>query len=129
MNRTSVLTRLHGVRVVSRERRGSPRALPRTRADARQRRGKVLVVAGWIVAVVGVVVYCAASFAAEPSADLAAIVFEGAAPAARGGLLVIGVGTLTWIVGSILHTIAMLDSDVVEPGEESGRSGTERRGS
>ena len=123
MNRTSVLTRLHGVRIVSSERRG----LPRTRAEARQRRGKVLVVAGWIVAVVGVVVYCAASFAAEPSADLAAIVFEGAAPAARAGLLVIGVGTLTWIIGSILHTIAVLDPDGGEAGEESGPSGGDRR--
>lgn len=99
-----------------RERRSSRTLAEGVRPEARQRHGKFLVVAGLIVAMVGVVVLCAVSFAAEPDADLAAIVVHGAVPAARAGLLAIGVGTLTWIVGSVMHAIAVLDADAGEPG-------------
>jgi hypothetical protein len=85
------------------------------RSVAGRKRGRALVVAGWVVAMVGVVLYCAASFADASGADLAAIVFRGAVPAARAALLVIGAGTLVWLVGTVLHLSAELDAAYGEP--------------
>ncbi len=83
--------------------RRTPGALAdETRPAASRRRGKVLVVAGWIVAVSGILLYCAASLATNSSADLAAVVLDGELPVARLGLLAMGVGTVTWILGSLL---------------------------
>ncbi len=107
---------LPGVRLHRRRPPSRPRA--EARPEARQRLGKVLVVAGWIVAMVGVGVYCVASFAAESDAGLAAILLEGTIPVARAGLLVIGGGTLMWLVGSVLHLNASLD---VEDGDARER--------
>lgn len=77
--------------------------------QAREKKGKVLVVAGWITAMVGVVVYCVASFAAGSDAGLAEIL-RGEVPAAVSGLIVIGGGTLMWIAGSVMHLDAELDA-------------------
>ncbi|HSB18767.1 MAG TPA: hypothetical protein VLD85_02030 [Anaeromyxobacteraceae bacterium] len=88
-----------------------------TRPEVRQRQGKFLVVAGWVIAVVGVVLYCAACFADETGADLGAIVFRNAIPAARTALLVVGGGTLLWIVGSLVLLDAELDVAYGGPGE------------
>ena len=75
-----------------------------------------LVLAGCIVAIMGLVPYCAASFAGDASADLGAIVFHGAAPAARGSLLVVAAGTLLWIVGAVVHATAALVTADERPG-------------
>lgn len=80
------------------------------------RQGKVLMVAGWLAATAGILVYCVASFAGRPDADLPAIALHGAIPAARAGLFLTGCGTLTWIVGSVLHLEASLDVPDDEPG-------------
>jgi hypothetical protein len=85
------------------------RATDRGSIEARKRHGKTFIVAGWIAAMIGVVLYCAASFAADADADLAAIVLHGTVPAARAALAVIGGGTLLWIVGSVMHINAALD--------------------
>ncbi len=67
------------------------------------------MVAGWVIAVLGVLVYCVASFAAGADVGRAEILRDGAVPAARVGLIVIGVGTLVWLVGSVVHMNAALD--------------------
>ena len=87
-----------------------PLELEQTRAESRQRKGKALVIAGWVFALVGVVLYCVATFAAEPEADLAAIVLTGAVPSARAALVIIACGTVIWIAGSIMHLGAGLDA-------------------
>jgi hypothetical protein len=114
MTRPSVLTSPGSVRL---HRRRSPSRSPaeRARPEARQRLGKLFVVVGWIVAMVGVGVYCVASFAAESDAGLAAILLDGAIPAARAGLFVIGGGTLLWLIGSVMHLNASLDVSDDEP--------------
>lgn len=104
MNRTTVFTPGAGVGSSARDRRAA-----RSRPELRARRGKILVVAGWVVALVGIVVYCAATFASQSDADLGAILLHGAIPAARGGLGVIGLGTLMWLIGSVIHAGAVLD--------------------
>lgn len=117
MTRPTVLTPPGSVRLHFGRRGPRSRAVERARPEDRQRLGKLLVVAGWIVAMVGVAVYCVASFAAESDAGLAAILLDGAIPAARAGLLVIGGGTLMWLVGSVLHLNASLDVADGEPRE------------
>jgi hypothetical protein len=84
--------------------------LEQARVESRQRKGKVLVIAGWIFALVGVVLYCVGTFAADPEADLAAIVLTGAVPSARAALVIIACGTVIWIAGSIMHLGAALDA-------------------
>lgn len=110
MTRPNVLTPPGSVRLHP-GRRGRPSrpVAERARPEVRQRQGKLLVVAGWITAMVGVVVYCVASFATGSDAGLAAILLDGAIPAARAGLFVIGGGTLLWVVGSVMHLNASLD--------------------
>ena len=107
MNRESVLVP-PGVRFRFWRRRPSGPSAP-ARPDLRLRQGKALVVAGWITAMVGVLIYCVASFAAGADVDLTAILLHGAVPAARVGLIVVGVGTLVWFVGSVVHLNAALD--------------------
>lgn len=104
MNRTTVFTPGVGVGSSAQDRRAA-----RSRPELRARRGKILVVAGWVVALAGIVVYCVATFASQSDADLAAILLHGAIPAARGGLGVIGLGTLMWLIGSVIHANAVLD--------------------
>lgn len=64
---------------------------------------KALVVSGWIAALAGVLVYCLASFASGADADLPDVVLRGAIPYARAGLLLIGCGTLTWVIGCVVE--------------------------
>jgi len=101
----------------------TPRGAERSRLEARQRQGKLLVVAGWVSAVIGVVLYCVASFAADASASFAEIVLHDAAPAVRAALVVVGCGTLLWIVGSVMHINAVLGA--AELDAEHGRRGAQ----
>lgn len=107
MNRQNVLVPL-GVRLRFWRRPPIGPSAP-ARPDLRLRKGKALVVAGWVIAMVGVLVYCVASFAAGADVGLAEILLDGAVPAARVGLIVVGVGTLVWLVGSVVHMNAALD--------------------
>lgn len=116
MNRPNVLTPPGSMRLhPGRRSRPTRPAAERARPEVRQRQGKLLVVVGWITALVGVVVYCVASFATGSDAGLAAILLDGAIPAARAGLFVIGGGTLLWVVGSVMHLNASLDVSDGEP--------------
>jgi len=86
------------------------RPLP-SRPDVLQRRGKLLIVAGWAISIVGVVLYCVACFAAGSSAELGAMLTENVVPFARATLAVIGAGTLLWLVGSVTFLKGALDAD------------------
>jgi len=96
------------------------------RLQARKRSGKALVVAGWVTALVGVVLYCVASFAAGADAGLAEIL-RGEIPAAVSGLIVIGGGTLMWIVGTVMHLGAELDA--AERADAAEEASTDRSSS
>lgn len=125
MNRPTVLTPAGHAMIQSTRHTLSPQALERARSERRQRQGKALIVAGWIAAVVGVVLYCVASFTADEGVDLAAIVLHGAIPAARAALVIVGGGTLLWITGSVMHTNALLDASELDVGkrDDGGRTG------
>src|SRR5512146_31575 len=126
MDRPSVLTPADRLAIDSTTRSTSPRALQRARFETRQRQGKTLVVAGWISAMLGVVLYCIASFSGDANADLAAIVLHGAIPAARAALVIVGGGTLLWIIGSVLHATAVLDAADLDARKGAGGDPGER---
>lgn len=90
------------------------------KAAARQRNGKRMIVAGFVIAVVGVVLYCAASFAGDLSADMGDVLFRNAVPYARATLAVIGLGTAVWLVGSITYLNGVMDAGDAGEGGEGG---------
>ena len=79
--------------------------------QAVQRRGKNMVVAGWIVTVVAAILYCVACFSGSVDADLAEILSTNAVPFARAMLVATGVGTLLWLVGSFVYLRGAMDAD------------------
>lgn len=89
-----------------------------THAERRQRTGERMILAGFVIAITGVVGYCVASFAAGMSTAMEGILFDNDVPFARATLAVLGLGTLVWLAGSITYLRGALDAD-----EEAGEAG------
>ncbi len=81
------------------------------RAEQRMHRGKRLVMSGFVVAVLGVIGYCAVSFGAGINQEVGASVLEDPGPLLGPALGVIGLGTLLWLVGSFDYLMGAMDSD------------------
>ncbi|MCC7070060.1 MAG: hypothetical protein IT383_01985 [Deltaproteobacteria bacterium] len=73
---------------------------PLPRAEALQRNGRRLVVVGYGITVVGIVLYCMACLSGGFNADMGDLLLENAVPFGRATLALLGLGTVTWIVGS-----------------------------
>lgn len=88
-----------------------------TASAARQRmkRGRQLVVTGFVVAVAGVVAYCLVSFSAGVSQELGSVLLRTPGWVVGPALGIIGIGTLLWLVGSFLYLLGGLDSDPEHP--------------
>lgn len=84
-------------------------------AERRMRRGKRLVISGFIVSVAGMIAYCLACFTAGMSANLATSLLENSGWLIRAALAVMGVGMLLWLVGSFLYLHGGMDSDPEGP--------------
>lgn len=97
-------------------RSSSPPLSRAEKAAARQRTGKRMIVAGSALAVLGVVLYCLASFAGDLGAGMGDVVLRNAVPYARGALAIIGLGTLVWLVGSITYLRGVMDADEWDEG-------------
>ncbi|MCC7542935.1 MAG: hypothetical protein IT379_42360 [Deltaproteobacteria bacterium] len=104
-----------------------PAVLTRIHLDARQRRGKMLVVAGWVLTVAGAVIYCLACFGAGADQDLGQILAYGSVPFARGALGVVGLGTLLWLVGSFTYLRAAMDAFEPGPTDDPAVDGSQPR--
>ncbi|MCC6900264.1 MAG: hypothetical protein IT377_14895 [Polyangiaceae bacterium] len=76
-----------------------------------QKRGRVMIVAGFVITIVGVVLYCAACFAGGVDADMGDLLLDNAVPFARATLGVLGFGTLVWLIGSFMHLRGAMDAD------------------
>lgn len=76
-----------------------------------QRNGKLLTIAGTVVTIIGVVLYCIACFAGGVSEDLGAILLDNVAPFARGTLAVLGLGTVMWLAGSVMYIKGTMDAE------------------
>lgn len=80
-------------------------------AERRMHRGRRLVLAGFVVAVAGVVAYCVACLTAGREPALGSYLNEHAGVLVGPALGVIGAGTLLWLVGSFVYLRAAMDSD------------------
>lgn len=75
------------------------------------RMGKRLVITGFFVALIGVILYCAAPFAVAVGSTVQA---DMGWPVVAS-LGVVGVGALLWVVGAIVYFIGGVDSDPSGP--------------
>ncbi len=82
-----------------------------TGAERRQRAGERMILAGFVIAIAGVVGYCVASFAAGTSTTMEGILLDDDVPFARAALAVLGAGTVVWLAGSITYLRGALDAD------------------
>lgn len=69
----------------------------------RIRNGKNMVIVGFVIAIVGIVLYCIASFSAELGQNEPVFIKES--------LIVVGMGVLVWLVGAIKYVNAVIDAD------------------
>lgn len=81
-----------------------------------------MILAGFVIAIIGVVLYCAVCFAGGMDAGKGDILFMNAVPFARATLAVLGVGTLVWLVGSFTYLQGVMDAEE-EADEESNPTG------
>ncbi|PKN57039.1 MAG: hypothetical protein CVU56_12930 [Deltaproteobacteria bacterium HGW-Deltaproteobacteria-14] len=84
-------------------------------AEQRVRRGRRLVICGFVVAVAGIVAYCVVGLGAAAGQELGATAL--ASPGWLAGLTLgaIGLGTLLWLIGSLVYFNAAMDSDPSGP--------------
>jgi len=96
--------------------RGSAVAPERTEvyasAERRMRRGERLVITGFVLAMLGIAVYCVGAGASE---YLGASLLENPAWAIEAALGILGLGTLLWLVGLFGYLRAAMDSDPEGP--------------
>ncbi len=85
------------------------------RAEQQMRRGKQLVISGFIVAVVGIVAYCVACFSAGVNQELASALLTSPGWLVGPTLGIIGLGTMLWLVGSFIYLSGGMDSDADGP--------------
>jgi len=76
-------------------------------AERRMREGKRLILVGFVVAVVGIIAYCVVGLSA-PAPGTASNGLEGMVAPSLG---IIGLGTLLWLIGSIVFLIGGMDSN------------------
>ena len=69
----------------------------------RIRNGKNLVIAGFGIAILGIVLYCMSSFSVGFGQDEPVFIKES--------LGIVGVGVLVWLVGAVKYLNAAIDSD------------------
>lgn len=72
-------------------------------ATISMRNGQRLVIAGFVIASLGILIYCASTFSVGFSSEVPAL--------AKGGLAVIAAGVLCWFVGAIKYFQGAIDSN------------------
>ena len=82
-------------------------------AERRMRRGERLVITGFVLAMLGIAVYCVAC--AGVSEYLGASLLENPEWAIEAALGILGLGTLLWLVGLFGYLRAAMDSDPEGP--------------
>ena len=81
------------------------------RAERQMRRGKRLVISGFVVAAVGMVTYCVVGLSAGVNQQTGSAFLESSGWLHGATLAIIGLGMLLWLVGSILYVNGGMDSD------------------
>jgi hypothetical protein len=81
------------------------------RAERHMRSGKRLVISGFVVAVLGIVAYCFVGLSAGVNQQTGSAFLESAGWLTGATLGIVGLGTLLWLVGSVLYVSGGMDSD------------------
>lgn len=81
------------------------------RAEGLQRDGKKMVIAGFVITILGVVMYCAVNFAGEFKTGMDDVLYRNVVPFTWSTLAILGLGTLVWMVGSFTYLRGMMDAD------------------
>lgn len=84
------------------------------RTEKRMRDGKLLILIGFIVAVLGIVAYCIVGLSAPARVGAVSGLGDWVGPS----LGVIGVGTAIWLIGSVMFLRGAMDSDADTTGLE-----------
>lgn len=82
-----------------------------SRAESLQRRGKAMILAGFIITIAGVILYCGVCFAGGMDAEMGDVLFRNAVPFGGATLAVLGLGTLVWLAGSVTFLRGAMDAD------------------
>ncbi|MCC6273934.1 MAG: hypothetical protein IT572_10760 [Deltaproteobacteria bacterium] len=72
-------------------------------AERQQRHGRRLVMGGFIIAVMGIVLYCLACFSVDVNQGIGVFFLKAPIRLVGPALGIIGLGTLLWLVGSFLY--------------------------
>lgn len=88
-----------------------PRPTEENRAESLQRTGRKMILAGFVVSIAGVILYCAACFAGGMDAELGDLLLTHSVPFAHATLGVLGLGTLVWLIGSFTYLKGAMDAD------------------
>lgn len=80
-------------------------------AEQRMRWGRWLVISGSIVAIIGIICRCIASFSVDIGSNIGALFLQNPEKFLGPTLGVIGLGTLLWLIGSFLYMHGAMDSD------------------
>lgn len=78
-------------------------------AERRMLFGKRVVIAGFVIAILGVIVYCLACFNSDLNQQFGNM--EHTSGLLASSLGTIGLGTLLWLIGSFIHLKAAMESD------------------
>jgi hypothetical protein len=84
---------------------------PYDEAKRRMQRAKRLVIAGFSVAVAGMIGYCAACLGAGVNQDFGVHLLERPQWLIAPTLGTVGLGTVLWLIGSFHYLSAAMDSD------------------
>ncbi|MCC6220163.1 MAG: hypothetical protein IT291_02870 [Deltaproteobacteria bacterium] len=84
-------------------------------AENKMKRGKHLVVAGFVVAVIGIFVYCVSCLSANVNQNLETNLLERPIMLVEPALGIIAIGTLLWLIGSFIYLSGGMDSDPENP--------------
>ncbi len=84
------------------------------RAAMRRKTGNALILAGSVITILGVVLYCAVSFAGGMNAELGDVLLRNVQPLTRATLGVLGLGTLVWLIGSFMYLEGAMEQDLSE---------------
>lgn len=81
------------------------------RAAQQMRRGRRVVISGFVVAVLGIVAYCVVCLSAAMNQELGSTLLDNPGWLAGPTLGIIGLGSLLWLVGSFLYLSGGMNSD------------------
>ncbi|MBZ0135265.1 MAG: hypothetical protein K8I27_02690 [Planctomycetes bacterium] len=79
------------------------------------RRGKLLVMGGFVITIVGIVGYCLTCFSAGVNEDVGSTLMGSPGLLIVPTLSIMGLGTLCWLVGSFMYLSGGMDSDPSGP--------------